>query len=103
MQQPKKGYDLGLLGVLIHVMGDAVNNIGVIISALVIWLTNYPARYYADPAVSMGIAFVIFSTSFPLSLYTGIALFLLYLTDFPFSKTIRKDPTRKRPVWNRPS
>lgn len=65
-QPPKKGYDLGMLGVLIHVLGDAANNVGVIISALVIWLTAYPARYYADPAVSMGIAMIILTTSIPL-------------------------------------
>jgi len=36
--KPKKhGMDLGILGVLIHVIGDAINNIGVIISALIIW------------------------------------------------------------------
>lgn len=58
-----------MLGVLIHVLGDAANNIGVIISALVIWLTTYPNRYYADPAVSMAIAIIILSTSIPLGLY----------------------------------
>lgn len=68
-QPSKKGYDLGMLGVLIHVLGDAANNAGVIISALVIWLTTYPARYYADPAVSMAIAIVILSTSLPLGMY----------------------------------
>ncbi|KAJ5764639.1 cation diffusion facilitator family metal ion transporter [Penicillium manginii] len=68
LQPSKKGYDLGMLGVLIHVMGDAANNIGVIISALVIWLTSYPARYYADPAVSMAIAIIILTTSIPLEL-----------------------------------
>lgn len=58
-----------MLGVLIHVVGDAANNVGVIISALVIWLTTSPARYYADPAVSMAIAIVIFTTSLPLGLF----------------------------------
>lgn len=66
MQPPKKGYDLGVLGVLIHVLGDAINNIGVIVAALVIWLTDYSGRYYADPAVSMAIALMILGTSVPL-------------------------------------
>jgi zinc transporter 1 len=57
-----------MLGVLIHVVGDAANNVGVIISALVIWLTSSPSRYYADPAVSMAIALVILTTSLPLGL-----------------------------------
>ncbi|EED16115.1 cation diffusion facilitator family metal ion transporter, putative [Talaromyces stipitatus ATCC 10500] len=71
LQPTKKGYDLGMLGVLIHVLGDAANNVGVIISALVIWLTTYPARYYADPAVSMAIAIVILTTSIPLVRNSG--------------------------------
>lgn len=58
-----------MLGVLVHVLGDAANNVGVIISALVIWLTTDPARYYADPAVSMAIAIVILTTSVPLGPY----------------------------------
>lgn len=58
-----------MLGVLIHVVGDAANNIGVIIVALVIWLTAYPSRYYADPAISMAIAIVILSTAIPLGSY----------------------------------
>ncbi|PYH82292.1 putative cation diffusion facilitator family metal ion transporter [Aspergillus uvarum CBS 121591] len=66
-----KGYDLGMLGVLVHVLGDAANNVGVIISALVIWLTTAPARYYADPAVSMAIAIVILTTSIPLVRSSG--------------------------------
>lgn len=54
------------MGVFIHIMGDCANNIGVIISGLVIWLANYGGRYYADPAVSMGIAIMIFVSSLPL-------------------------------------
>ncbi|CAG8237899.1 unnamed protein product [Penicillium salamii] len=70
-QPSMKGYDLGMLGVLIHVIGDAANNVGVIISALVIWLTTYPNRYYADPTISMAIALVILTTSIPLVRSSG--------------------------------
>ncbi|CAG8219573.1 unnamed protein product [Penicillium salamii] len=70
-QPSKQGYDLGMLGVLIHVIGDAANNVGVVISALVIWLTTYPNRYYADPAISMAIALVILTTSIPLVRSSG--------------------------------
>lgn len=55
-----------MLGVLLHVIGDAINNVGVIISALVIWLAHYDGRYYADPGVSMGIAMMILIVSIPL-------------------------------------
>ncbi|KAF2646216.1 cation efflux system protein czcD [Massarina eburnea CBS 473.64] len=65
------GMDLGIMGVLIHVMGDALNNIGVIISALIIWLTHSPARFYADPAVSLWIALMIFFSAIPLTKNAG--------------------------------
>jgi zinc transporter 1 len=55
-----------MMGVLIHVIGDAVNNVGVIIAALVIWLAKFDARYYADPGVSIGIAILILLSSLPL-------------------------------------
>lgn len=56
------------MGVLIHVAGDAANNVGVIIAGAVIWKISSPDRYYADPAVSMAIAFMIFFSSIPLGL-----------------------------------
>ena len=55
-----------MMGVLLHVIGDAANNLGVIIAALVIWLARYEGRYYADPGTSMGIAIMIILSSFPL-------------------------------------
>ena len=61
-----KGHDLGVMGVLTHVVGDAVNNVGVIIAALVIWLTKYDGRFYADPGVSVGIALLILASAIPL-------------------------------------
>ncbi|KAI8648727.1 hypothetical protein NCS55_01481000 [Fusarium keratoplasticum] len=67
-------HDLGLMGVFLHVVGDAVNNIGVIIAASIIWKTSSPARFYADPAVSMAIALMIFFSSWPLVFKTGTVL-----------------------------
>jgi zinc transporter 1 len=56
-----------MMGVLLHVLCDAANNLGVIASALVIWLAKYDGRYYADPGVSIGIAIMIMISSIPLS------------------------------------
>lgn len=70
--KPKKhGMDLGIMGVLIHVLGDAINNIGVIISAVIIWFVKSPSRFYADPAVSMWIAIMILITAVPLTKRSG--------------------------------
>lgn len=62
------------MGVLIHVIGDALNNLGVIIAALVIWFADYEGRYYADPGVSMGIAFMILLSALPLVKHSGAIL-----------------------------
>jgi zinc transporter 1 len=57
-----------MTGVMIHVIGDAINNLGVMAAALVIWLAApHPGRYYADPGVSMFIAILILLSSLPLS------------------------------------
>jgi zinc transporter 1 len=75
--QPKKGDkkghghghshgDLNMKGVFLHVMGDALGNVGVIASALIIWLTDYSWRYYADPAISLIITVIILGSAIPL-------------------------------------
>ncbi|KAH6722280.1 zinc transporter 1 [Leptodontidium sp. MPI-SDFR-AT-0119] len=68
------GHDLGMMGVLIHVIGDALNNIGVIIAAAVIWQAKYEGRFYADPGVSLGIAIMIFASAIPLVKSSGSIL-----------------------------
>lgn len=66
--------ELGHLGVLLHVLGDALNNLGVIIAALVIWLTKYHGRFYADPGVGLAIAIMILVTALPLVFHSGTIL-----------------------------
>ncbi|KAJ5655847.1 hypothetical protein N7507_007797 [Penicillium longicatenatum] len=70
----RKSRDLAMMGVLIHVLGDCANNIGVVIAAAVIWFASYGGRFYADPAVSMGIAIMIFISSIPLIKQSGLIL-----------------------------
>ncbi|KAF5355194.1 hypothetical protein D9756_005670 [Leucocoprinus leucothites] len=63
-------HNLGLLGVLIHILGDALNNIGVIIAAFIMWKKNEPqssSRFYADPVASTLISLVIFTEAIHLS------------------------------------
>ncbi|KAF2229334.1 cation diffusion facilitator family metal ion transporter [Viridothelium virens] len=66
--------DLGMMAVLLHVLADAVNNIGVMVAALAIWLGKWEGRYYADPGVSMGIALMILASSIPLVRNSGAIL-----------------------------
>lgn len=72
--QPKKNekgkgghkHDLNMRGVFLHVMGDALGNIGVIASALIIWLTDYSWRFYVDPGISLVITVIILFSAIPL-------------------------------------
>ncbi|CAK97259.1 uncharacterized protein An15g03900 [Aspergillus niger] len=60
------GHDLNMRGVFLHVMGDALGNIGVIASALIIWLTDYSWRFYVDPGISLVITVIILLSAIPL-------------------------------------
>ncbi|RAK79073.1 cation diffusion facilitator family transporter [Aspergillus fijiensis CBS 313.89] len=59
-------HDLNMRGVFLHVMGDALGNIGVIASALIIWLTDYSWRFYVDPGISLVITVIILCSAIPL-------------------------------------
>ena len=60
--------DLNMRGVFLHVMGDALGNIGVIASALFIWLTSYSWRFYSDALISLLITLIILCSAVPLCL-----------------------------------
>jgi zinc transporter 1 len=47
-------------------MGDALGNVGVIATALFIWLSPYSWRFYSDPVVSLFISFIILTSAIPL-------------------------------------
>ncbi|KAI0008153.1 cation efflux protein [Xylariaceae sp. FL0662B] len=75
----KKGHshshgDMGMNAMILHVLGDALGNIGVIVTALIIWLTDWPGRYYADPAVSLFITLIILRSAIPLTKATSQVL-----------------------------
>ncbi len=42
-------------------------DIGVVIAAVLLWKLDSPKRFYADPAASMIISFIIFASAIPLS------------------------------------
>ena len=58
--------DLNIRGVFLHVVGDALGNIGVIGSALFIWLTPFRWRFYSDPVISLLITIIILASAIPL-------------------------------------
>lgn len=62
----RNSQDLNMEGVLLHVLGDAVGNLGVIASALFIWLTKFDWRFYCDPLISLIITGIILYSAIPL-------------------------------------
>ncbi|MCP8719543.1 MAG: cation diffusion facilitator family transporter [Asgard group archaeon] len=65
MQKIKKK-SMNMEGVFLHVLGDALGNVGVIITALIIWKTDYTWRFYADPVTSLVITLIILNSALPL-------------------------------------
>ncbi|KHJ35764.1 putative cd2+ zn2+ transporter protein [Erysiphe necator] len=82
--------DLGMDAMILHVIGDALGNIGVIISGLIIWLTQWHGRYYADPAVSLFITLIILRSAIPLTIESAKVL-LQATPDHIEVETIKKD------------
>jgi zinc transporter 1 len=62
----QKKKSMNMEGVFLHVLGDALGNVGVIATALFIWKTDYSWRFYSDPLVSLVITVIIFLSALPL-------------------------------------
>ncbi|OAD70438.1 hypothetical protein PHYBLDRAFT_2405, partial [Phycomyces blakesleeanus NRRL 1555(-)] len=82
------GGHLNMKGIFLHVLGDALGNVGVIITALFIWLTPFEWRFYLDPIVSLIISIIIFISAVPLVRQTSAIL----LQGVP--STVRLDDVR---------
>ena len=57
---------MNMQGILLHVLGDALGNVGVIATGLVILLSSWDYKFYFDPAISLVITVIIFSSALPL-------------------------------------
>ncbi|KAG6872194.1 hypothetical protein C0995_012086 [Termitomyces sp. Mi166 len=57
---------MNMRALILHVMGDALGNVGVISTGLVIWLTQWSFKYYFDPTISLVITAIIASSALPL-------------------------------------
>jgi solute carrier family 30 (zinc transporter), member 1 len=57
---------MNMRALLLHVLGDALGNVGVISSGLIIWQTTWKWKYYSDPIISLLITVIIFSSALPL-------------------------------------
>ncbi|KAN0100686.1 Cation efflux protein [Tylopilus felleus] len=57
---------MNMQALVLHVLGDALGNVGVIATGLVIWLTTWKYKFYFDPVISLVITAIIFSSALPL-------------------------------------
>ena len=57
---------MNMHALVLHVLGDALGNVGVIATGLIIWLTTWSWKYYFDPLISLVITVIIFSSALPL-------------------------------------
>ena len=57
---------MNMQALILHVVGDALGNVGVISTGLVIWLSSWKYKYYFDPVISLVITVIIFSSALPL-------------------------------------
>jgi len=57
---------MNMRALVLHVLGDALGNVGVIAAGLIIWQTNWSFRFYCDPIISLIITVIIFSSALPL-------------------------------------
>lgn len=65
-KQPKKADQLNMRGVYLHVLGDALGSVIVIINAIVIHFASGQWTLYIDPVMSVIMVIIILKTSIPL-------------------------------------
>lgn len=58
--------NMNMRAVFLHVLGDALGNIGVIATGLFVHFTHFSWRFYADPVISLVITAIILTSAIPL-------------------------------------
>ena len=70
----KSASQLNINGVYLHILGDALGSVIVMISALIIMLAHGTWTLYVDPAMSIVMVMIILKTSIPLLKETSMIL-----------------------------
>lgn len=65
---------LNMRGVFLHILADALGSVIVIISALVIWMTDWEYKFYVDPSLSVVMVVLIMKSTWPLLLESALIL-----------------------------
>ena len=66
MKELASGSNMNMTGVFLHVLGDALGSVVVLISGAVIMWTDWEYKEYCDPLLSLIIVLIISTTSWPL-------------------------------------
>lgn len=74
------GGSMNMRALVLHVLGDALGNVGVIATGLVIWKTSWSFKYYFDPIISLVITLIIFSSALPLGEFWEYTKHVIYLS-----------------------
>lgn len=61
-------------GVFLHVMADALGSVIVIISAVIMWQTDWEYKYYVDPGLSIMLVMLILRSVWPLLIESALIL-----------------------------
>lgn len=69
---------MNMRALVLHVIGDALGNVGVIATGLIIWQTTWQYKYYCDPVISLVITIIIFSSALPLGLLAHTRFLIVY-------------------------
>ena len=65
---------MNMRGVFLHVMGDAFGSVVVIVSALIMWQTEWEYKKYVDPALSLIMVCIIMGGAWPLLKQSALIL-----------------------------
>ena len=65
-QTAPSGEELNIQGVFLHVMADALGSVVVLVSASVIWLTDWEYKDYLDPVLSLLLVLLVCASTWPL-------------------------------------
>jgi len=65
---------MNMRGVFLHVMADALGSVIVIISAIIMWQTNWEYKYYVDPGLSIMLVLLILRSVWPLLIESALIL-----------------------------
>ena len=65
---------MNMRGVFLHVLADALGSVVVIISALIMWLTDWEYKMYVDPGLSLILVLLMMKSVWPLLIESALIL-----------------------------